>query len=131
MDKEAFFKQATTIEDFCKKYIEYFNNLKREPAEDRYYFVDSPIFDKECFSLDFEMDCGESFIKEYGNDAWLYEEDLNRIIERVSDVKVIGSGIFSKWRYYNHWCDSSEELYKGIGWFKLAFNRLLECNKNG
>jgi len=126
MDKEALFKQATSIEDFCKKYIEYFRNLKREPPEDRYYFIDSPVFVHECNSFGFEMDCGESFIEKYGADAWNNEEDLIRIIDSVSDVKVIGSGIFSKWRYYNHWCDSSEELYNGIGWFLVLFRRLKE-----
>ncbi len=127
MDKEVLYKQATSIEDFCNKYIEYFRNLKREPPEDRYYFIESPVFVRECNSFGFDMDCGESFIKRYGADAWNNEEDLIRIIDSVSDVKVIGSAIFSKWRYYNHWCDSSEELYKGFGWFKLVFNRLLKC----
>ena len=33
MDKEAFFKQATSIEDFCKKYIEYFRELINKQRE--------------------------------------------------------------------------------------------------
>ena len=130
MDKETLNKQATNLDEFCRKYIEYFKSLKREPPEDRYCFIESPVFVQECKSLGFEMDCGESFIERYGADAWNNEEDLNRIIDRVSDVKVIGSGIFSKWRFYNHWCESSEELYNGIGWFKLVFDRLLKCAEN-
>lgn len=126
MNREALDKQATNLYEFCQKYIEYFKGLKREPPEDRYCFIESPVFVQECISFGFQMDCGESFIKKYGADAWNNEESLVRIIDSVSDVKVIGSGIFSKWRYYNHWCDSSEELYNGTGWFLALFRRLEE-----
>lgn len=126
MDKEAFFKQATSIEDFCKKYIEYFRNLKREPQVDRYYFIDSPVFARECTALGFEMDCGDSFIRKYGEEAFCSEEAFARIVNIITDVKVLGDGIFSQWRYYNHWAESSQALYDAVGWFKLAFNRLYE-----
>lgn len=125
MDKEVLFKQATSIKDFCKKYIEYFKNLKREPPEDRYYFIDSPVFVRECVSFGFEMDCAASFREKYGDEAFNSEEAFARIADTIIDVKVLGSGIFSQWRYYNHWAESSQAIYDAVGWFKLAFDRLL------
>ncbi len=130
MDTEVLFKQSTDIQSFCQKYIDYFNNLKREPPVDRYYFIDSPVFVHECNSFGFEMDCGESFKEKYGEEAFCSEEALVRIVGTITDVKVLGSGIFSQWRYYNHWAESSQALYEAVGWFLLAFNKLLELCKN-
>ncbi len=73
MDTEVLFKQSTDIQSFCQKYIDYFNNLKREPPVDRYYFIDSPVFVHECNSFGFEMDCGESFKEKYGEEAFCSE----------------------------------------------------------
>ena len=130
MDTEVFFKQAKDLQSFCQKYIDYFNNLKREPPVDRYYFIDSPVFVHECNSFGFEMDCGESFKEKYGEKAFCSEEALARIVDTITDVKVLGSSIFSQWRYYNHWAEDSQALYDAVGWFKLAFNKLLELSKD-
>ena len=72
------------------------------------------------------MDCGDSFKRKYGKEAFCSEEALARIADTITDVKVLGSGIFSQWRYYNHWVVDSQALYDAVGWFKLAFNRLHE-----
>ena len=86
----------------------------------------SPVFARECTSLGFEMDCGDSFQRKYGEEAFCSEEAFARIVDTITDVKVLVSGIFSQWRYYNHWAESSKALYDAVGWFKLAFNRLNE-----
>ena len=130
MDKETLNKQATNLDEFCRKYIEYFKGLKQEPPEVRYCFIESPVFVQECISLGFKMDCGESFRKKYGDEAFNTEEALARVVDTITDIKVLGSGIFSQWRYLNHWAESSQAIYDAEGWFLMAFNKLLELNRN-
>lgn len=75
--------------------------------------------------LGFEMDCGESFYARYG----FAESDgpvrLRAELGRVDDLDVLGSGIFSAWRFWNHWAMApmGEE---DIEWFCVALERLIE-----
>ena len=124
MNKETPDKQATNLDEFCRKYIEYFRGLRQEPPEVRYSFIESPVFVQECISLGFKMDCGESFRKKYGDEAFNTEEALARVVDTITDIKVLGSGIFSQWRYLSYWAESSQAIHDSEGWFLLAFNRL-------
>ncbi len=79
----------------------------------------------ECKELGFIMDCGKSFIDRYPkafNDYRILED----IIDNVDDMKMLGSAIYSQWRYYNHWAYNSADILKTQNrkWFVLAFNRL-------
>jgi hypothetical protein len=52
-------------------------------------------------------------------------EHLKAIIDKVDDINIIGAGLFSQWRYYNHWA------YSGPGekdkeWFLILLHRLKE-----
>ena len=93
-----------TLADFAQKYLDYF---ERMVAGDRvmYAFFDDRAFPDECWSLGFEMDCGQSFIKTCGEEAWRSVDALQRIIDSITNTKMIGSVIFSQWRYFNHWAD--------------------------
>lgn len=50
--------------------------------------------------LGFEMDCGHAFSEKYGNAANNHDA-LNRIIDDVTDIPLLGSAIYSRWRYFN------------------------------
>lgn len=79
----------------------------------------------ECAALGFEMDCGQAFSEKYGNAASDFEA-LNRIINDVIDIPLLGSAIYSQWRYFNHWAYDGEEILESnnCSWFILALSRL-------
>lgn len=64
-----------------------------------------------CAALGFEMDCGHAFSEKYDNAAHDYDA-LDAIIGQVTDIPLLGSAIYSRWRYFNHWAYSSEEILK-------------------
>ena len=89
------------LADFAQRGIDYFER-EFDPATEAYYrFFDSEEFPRECEALGFRMDCGHSFIEAYGQEAWNDARSL-AVVERIDDVRLIGSAIFSQWRYFNH-----------------------------
>ena len=56
----------------------------------------------DCSALGFEMDCGHAFSEKYGNAA-NDSEALDKIIDSVDNIPLLGSAIYSQWRYFNHW----------------------------
>lgn len=82
-------------------------------------------FSEQCFALGFEMDCGERFVEVFSEAAFNSSEELNKIIDDINDVYLLGSAIFSQWRYVTHWSYCSHLLDDGIRpWFIAAFGRL-------
>lgn len=108
------------IKDFAVKWIDKF----RDPDINYLELVDHFISD-ECTALGFKMDCGNSFSEKYGEAVNDYEE-LLKIIDDVDDIDLLGSAIYSQWRYFNHWAYSGAEIveYKNRSWFILALSRL-------
>ena len=84
-----------------------------------------PYMADDCFALGFEMDCGHAFEERYG-EAVDNSEALRRIIDSVDDIPLLGSAIFSRWRYFNHWAYSGAEILlpENRAWFVLALTRL-------
>lgn len=111
------------IETFIEKYIDYFLTKFAPDSPSYYDLFDSPSFPDECWNLGFEMDCGESFIAAYGDKAWLSCRELLSVIDKVDDVKILGSALFSKWRYFNHWAygPATEENKE---WFLIILRRM-------
>ena len=114
--------------EFSQKYIDYFSNDFGRDRSSYYRFFESQDFPDACISLGFEMDCGQSFIAAYGEEAWRSLAKLSAIIEKIDDVNLIGSALFSQWRYFNHWSysDASDEDRK---WFLILFKRLNDLAK--
>ncbi|WP_373484077.1 hypothetical protein [Acetobacterium sp.] len=108
------------VYDFAVKWCDKFRDEKVNYIE----LVDHYLAD-DCDALGFEMDCGNSFAEVYGDAEHNYEE-LNRIIDTVTDIKLLGSAIYSRWRYFNHWAYNGEEIleFKNRSWFILALSRL-------
>ncbi|MFV0363826.1 MAG: hypothetical protein ACK5LL_12190, partial [Suipraeoptans sp.] len=79
----------------------------------------------DCETLGFEMDCGHAFEEMYGDAVHNYEK-LDEIIDDVTDIKLLGSAIYSRWRYFNYWAYDGEEIleFKNRSWFILALSRL-------
>lgn len=108
------------IHDFAVKWCDKF----RDPNSNYIELVDHFIAD-DCAALGFEMDCGHAFSEKYGQ-ASSNHEILNRIIDDVTDIHLLGSAIYSRWRYFNHWAYDGAEILQpeNRSWFILALNRL-------
>lgn len=113
------------IKAFTEKYIEYFLTERNPQAASFYRIFDSSSFPYECWNLGFEMDCGHSFLEACGTEAWHSNEELMRIINEIEDLKILGSGLFSQWRYFNHWSmgPATEEDRE---WFLTILRRMKE-----
>lgn len=55
-------------------------------------------------------------------------EALERIVGEITDIPLLGSAIYSQWRYFNHWAYSGEEILepKNRAWLTIALSRLGE-----
>lgn len=108
------------IHEFAVKWCDKFRDQKINYIE----LVDHFMAD-DCAALGFEMDCGHAFEERYEQAVYDYEA-LDRIIDDVDDISLLGSAIYSRWRYFNHWAYSGEEIleHKNRAWFILALSRL-------
>ena len=112
------------IHAFAIKWIEKFSDSTIDYIE----LVDHYMAD-DCEALGFKMDCGNSFSEIYGKAVFDYEE-LKPIINRISDIYLLGSAIYSRWRYFNHWAYDAASILeeKNRKWFLLALNRLMQLS---
>ena len=99
-------------------------NKFRDGNTDYTELVDRCMAD-DCAALGFEMDCGHAFTEKYG-DAASNSEALDRIIDEADDIPLLGSAIYSQWRYFNHWAYSGAEILEpqNRAWFITALSRL-------
>ena len=75
---------------FATKWIEKFRDRRISYIE----LVDHYLAD-DCRALGFQMDCGNAFSEKYGKAASNCDE-LNRIIDDVTDIELLGSAIYSQ-----------------------------------
>ena len=103
---------------FCAPQINYTELLDHHMAYD-------------CDALGFDMDYGNAFYERYGK-AVNDHDELDKIIDDVNDVDLLGSAIYSRWRYFNHWAYKREEILerKNRSWFILALGRLIRLTSS-
>lgn len=79
----------------------------------------------DCLGLGFSLESGHEFIRKYGNETSKLA-NLKEIIEDINEINLLGSVIFLKWRYFNHWSYDQSEILKedNINWFILALSHL-------
>ena len=67
-----------------------------------------------------------AFSERYGQAANNHEA-LDSIIDDVTDIPLLGSAIYSQWRYFNHWAYDAAEILapQNRAWFILALGRLV------
>lgn len=66
-----------------------------------------------------------AFSDQYGRAVNNYNE-LNKVIDDVTDIQLLGSAIYSRWRYFNHWAYNATDILKAENraWFLLALGRM-------
>lgn len=105
---------------FAIKWIEKFKDKNINFIE----LVDHFMAD-DCEELGFKMDCGHAFEEQYSN-AVYDDRELRQIIDIVNDIALLGSAIYSRWRYFNHWAYDGSEILKpeNRNWFIMVLERL-------
>ena len=105
--------------------VEWFSKF-RDAKTTRHELAEDSAFSDACFSFDFKMDCGEAFIATYSQNEFHDYRELDKIIDSINDISLLGSAIFSKWRYFNHMAYSSEKITEADNraWFITALSRL-------
>lgn len=113
-----------SIKDFANKWIEKF----QDPDVTENEILDHYMAD-DCKALGFRMDCNHAFGDVYGSASHDVTE-LRKIIDTVNDTALLGSAIFSQWRYFNHWAGPGESVLSENNreWFLLVLGRLLRLN---
>ena len=95
----------------------------RDPDTDS-KMLESHCLAKECEALGFVMDCGKAFEEKYGEAAY----DTYKLKEKINDVNdaaLLGSAIYSRWRYFSHWASGEAiTLPENREWFITALDRL-------
>ena len=108
------------VHDFAEKWLDKFRDQRINYVElVNHYMAD------DCAALGFQMDCGRAFSEKYGGAASKCDE-LDKIIEDVTDIDLLGSAIYSQWRYFNHWAYDAASILEpeNRSWFILALSRL-------
>ena len=106
------------------------NDKFRDPDIDYIELIDHYLAD-DCSVLGFEMDCGHAFEEKF--ERAVYDaRALDTIIENVNDISLLGSAIYSRWRYFNQWAYDAAEILSmsNRSWFIIALNRLAELCKD-
>lgn len=109
------------IHEFANKWLSKYLSPKTLERE-----VNDSIFAQECFALDLKMDCGESFMAAFPEveGAFYHSDKFKECIENVDDVQLLGSAIFTKYRWITHWTQSDLLKADNREWFVLALERL-------
>lgn len=118
--------QRKDVYNFAVKWNEKF----RDPDIDYIELIDHYLAD-DCSALGFEMDCGHAFEEKF--ERAVYDaRALDTIIENVNDISLLGSAIYSRWRYFNQWAYDAAEILSmsNRSWFIIALNRLAELCKD-
>lgn len=84
------------LKDFALKWIDKFS----DPKISYMALIDHHMED-DCETLGFQMDWGKDFEGAYGK-AVNNAEELEKIIEDVTDILLLRSAIYSQWKYFNH-----------------------------
>ena len=117
-------KKDNSLYNFADWYLALFEG-KLNSSHFREFESDS--FAEKCRCFGFVMDCGKSMEKRFPGASY-DERILESVIEEIKDIKLIGSAIFSRWRYYMHWAMSSYLDDEAREWFIIAFKRLQELS---
>ena len=81
-------------------------------------------FGPECKKLGFQMDCGEAFRNQFGEKAFYNAAEFQKIADDIQDEMLLGSALFSKWRYCTHWTGEPILSDENRAWFREALYRL-------
>lgn len=111
--------EIMTIKSFIKKWQPILTAWENSSVED-------PQLAEDCWAVGFDMDGGRSIVALSPEKDWLKADVLKKNLHLITDVNVMGSAIFSHWRYYTHGYGPLAD--DAIEWFTIAFDHLRALN---
>ena len=102
---------------FCDKWIELFSNDKTSYLT----LMDDSSFAEACFSFGWEMDSGESFFQKHKCESF---SNALQYASQEDNIDLLGSLLFSHWRYFNHWAYSGSEILEYKDWFVTVLQHI-------
>ena len=111
-----------TTNEVAKKWLEKLENPRRWERELEFNFGD------DFLKLGYDIDV-DDFIGIYGNRPLNSNIELEKVIDRINNVKMLGNAILGKWRYITHWAEDSVAKPEYVRWFKIALTRLEELTR--
>ncbi len=113
------------------EYVTKFLNLLNDSNVLDVQITDDPAIGDGFRNLGFDMDCGRVFEDKYGQDAFSKPDALEKVIDSIDDIYILGSAIFSQWRYYNHWAiGESIRDEEPMRWFNMTIKRMQELTRS-
>lgn len=106
------------IHKFAAFWLDVFQNSTEE--RDTFPMQDQMI------ELGFDMDSGQAFAAAYGLRALHYYDELQHIIDRITDVQILCSGIHSAYRGITYWSLDNVLDRENREWFIVALSHLLQ-----
>ena len=110
------------IYEFAAFWLDIFQNSTDER--------DTILMQNQMFDLNFDMDGGKAFESAYGLQALRSYKELQHIIDSITDVQILCSGIFSLYRGITHWWTEDVLEPKNRKWFIVALSRLMQLTSN-
>lgn len=86
-------------------------------------------FGEECIALGFQMDTANEFNKVYPNCFSISQGNLDKIVSSINDLELLGSAVFSQWRYLTHWAYMYELNQSTCHWFEMALTQIAELTR--
>lgn len=86
-------------------------------------------FGEDCTELGFQMDCGTEFNRQFPGCFDIHEQNLKEHINEISDIDLLGSALFSQWRYLTHWAGMYSLDQYTCNWFLIALKKLRELTR--
>ena len=110
------------IKEFAQKWLKKFQD-----PNVLYIDIAGHYFDDDCQALGFILGGSKGFADSYGS-AYDDVDELLKIIDEVDDIQLLGSAIFTRWRYFTHWAYDGLEILEPENreWFIIALKRLEE-----
>ncbi len=111
---------------FARKWIEKFQDEKSTAEE-----LAGPDLAEDCRSLGFFMDSGKSFAKRFGGPFPQRPEILEKLIADEGSIQLLGTAVYSRWRYFNHWAYDPREILEtdNRACFVILFKKLASLAK--
>lgn len=86
-------------------------------------------FGNACIKLGFQMDCGEECNKQYPDLMQKTGGEIHETVEAINDLELLGSAVFSYWRYLTHWAWIYDLNQDTCEWFAIVLGRIKDLTK--
>ena len=75
------------------------------------------------------MDCSHEFDRLYPGSSQIPSTELDAMINSIQDVDLLGSAVYSQWRYLTHWAGFYELDKDTCHSFKIILRQMKELTK--